>query len=538
MKILQGLSAGKWAAILTGLVLLFLLGIYSSAPQLAFDAPIVQGLLFCSIFLMVAAMFASTKKEIAFLLCLVCLDAALIFVPSSSMLHAERYHALLGPEKIEPLEAKLPHLDIQNAPLVSYDMALVAAQRRLSELPGIGSVTQVELMRKQIVNGKLVWIGILEHKRFMAWWSSNTTPGYVRVNANDVSDVELVTKVDGKPLALRYLYSGYFSDSLERHIRMNGHWTTGLGPPAYEVDDQGKPWIVVSTFDRTIGWAGEKTNGVLLVDIQSGAITEYSRTNVPEWIDRVEVPGFIADQITDRLEYVHGWLNPSKTDQLTVSGHLDLVYVDGKSRWLAGLTSTSREGGLVGFISVDTRTKEVHRHAISGVTENVAEHAVENVNPEKRYQATIALPFMVAGTPAYVMTLRDANGVARAYGIVAIGNVQHVATGDTLSAAIRSFQTRVGVNRTGTDAGEDKKATEAIAAKVNRISSEVRNGNTSYTLVLDNQPGRLFLADANLSEQLVVTRQGDQVEVTAAVGQSPVVPLSMFLNQTLTSPAK
>lgn len=528
-------SSGAIVIFLGGFIALLLAGLYYMAtPQLAFDAPIVvTTAFFFGLFLFISPFFIRGSFK------LVVVGAALIVfttIPSCSMFNASRYHALLGEEKVEPFEAQLPHLELKDAPLVSYEMALLAAQRRLSEIPGIGSVTEVTRMEKQIIQGKLTWIGFLEHKRFTAWWNKRTTPGYVRVSAHDPSDVDLITEYRGKPLALRYLDSGFFGDNIERHLRFNGYATEGLDEAIYEVDDEGKPWIVITTFDRMVGSMGQEANGVVLIDVQTGDIKRYKRNEVPEWIDRVEPSDFIKEQVKDRLEYVHGWFNPSKTDELRQSGQIDTVYANGKARFLVGLTSTSKEGGLVGFLSIDTRTKQVFRHSIAGVTEAVAQHAAENVNPEKRYAATNALPFLVAGAPAYVMTLRDSNGVARGFGIVSISDVQHVATADTLAAAARLFQTKAAVNRTAIDIGEHDKSAR-ITTKVKRISAEVRNGNTSYTLVLEGHAGRLFVADANLSEDLAVTQQGDIVDVIGADSGSRIVPLAKFSNRMLTAPA-
>lgn len=529
-------SSTTTLAVILGGFFTILLGAfyYAATPQIAFDAPIVVTFgFFLGLFLFVSPFFLKGSLKL-FLVGAVLIG--LTTVPSCSMFNAARYHALLGEEKVEPFEAQLPHLELKEAPLVSYEMALLAAQRRLSEIPGIGSVTEVTRMEKQIIQGKLTWIGFLEHKRFTAWWNKRTTPGYVRVSAHDPSDVDLITEYRGKPLALRYLNSGYFGDNIERHLRFNGFATDGLDEAIYEVDDEGKPWIVVTTFDRMVGTMGHESNGIALIDVQTGEITRYKRDDVPAWVDRVEPSDFIKEQVEDRLEFVHGWFNPSKTDELRQSGQIDTVYVNGKARYLVGLTSTSKEGGLVGFLSIDTRTKAVLRHQIGGATESVAQNAVEHVNPEKRYTATNALPFLVAGTPAYVMTLRDSNGLARAFGIVAIGDVQHVATADTLAAAARLFQTRAAVNRTAIDTGEHDKSAR-ITTKVKRINAEVRNGNTSYTLVLEGQSGRLYVADANLSEELAVTREGDIVEVVGADSGSRIVPLAKFDNQMLAAPA-
>lgn len=451
-----------------------------------------------------------------------------------SVARSASYFGLLGAEKTQSFESELPILDLKDAPLVSAEMALLAARRRLSEVQALGSVAEVRQVKKQVIHGRLTWIGLLEHRGPAAWFQQHTTPGYVLVSANDPSNVELVTAIDGKPLALRYLDSAYFADDAERHVRMSGHVTEALAGFMPEIDPQGRPYLVITSLAHRVGFFGDDAKGVLTLDVQSGEVKSYDMEHIPEWVDRVHVMEQIIEQVRDRLEYVHGWFNPSKQDELRISGRTSVIYTQGGSHYLLGLTSASREGGLVGFLSVDARTKEVVRHEIAGVVEENAAHAAENVNPEKHYTATPPLPFMVAGTPAYVMMLRDSNGVARSFGIVAIRDIQHIAVSDTLSSTVRLFQTRGSSGRTSADAGVNQNVA-TLTARVQRIAAEVRGGNTSYALILEGQRNALFVADASLSEDLSVTRDGDTVTIAAADNGSRVRPVLSFSNPTLTS---
>ncbi len=452
---------------------------------------------------------------------------------SLPMFRAEAYHALLGPEVDKDFKKSLPPIDLENAPLVSPDMAMRAAEKKLSEIPALGSQTRVGHMQKQLVNGHLVYVGFLQHRGFWAWNSQGTTPGYVRVSATNPSDVELVTQLDGKKLALRYLGSGFFGDDLERHLRFNGYATVGLTDYSSEIDDDGRPYAVVTVFNRRVGFEGKDAIGVAVVDVQTGAITYYPTADVPKWVDRVQPASFVKEQVEDRLDYVHGWMNPSHLDKLTISGDVDLVYGnDGRAYFFAGMVSTAKEGGLVGFMLIDSRTKEVTRYTLTGVTEPIAEAAAEGVFPEKHYVATNALPFMVDGVAAYVMALKDGTGIARAYGIVSISDYQKVAVADTLANASRQFESLLNRDRTQLDAAARPDEIR-LQGKVTRIGSEVRAGTTSYSLMLSNEATKLYTADVNRSEDLVVTKEGDVVEIRTLTGDQHVRPILEFKNLTM-----
>jgi hypothetical protein len=467
-------------------------------------------------------------------LCIVALLGGMVM--SMPMLHAEAYHNLLGQEKDKEFKHSLPPIDLENAPLVSSDMAMRAAEKKLSEIPALGSQTKVGHLEKQLVNGKLVYIGFLQHRGLFSWNSQGTTPGYVRVSATDPSDVELVTHLGDKKLAMRYLDSGYFGDDLERHMRFNGYATKGLKDFSPEIDDEGRPFAVVSVFERRIGFDGHDAVGVAVVDVQTGDIKYYPTADVPKWVDRVEPEAFVKEQVEDRLEYVHGWLNPSHKDKLAISGDVDLVYgKDGRAYFFAGMVSTAKEGGLVGFMLIDSRTKETTRYTLTGVTEPVARAAAEGVLPEKHYSATNALPFMVEGVPAYVMALKDSTGIARAYGIVSIADYQKVAVGDSLVDAARKFQNQLNRDRTQLDAGE-RPDEMRVKGTVTRIGSEVRTGTTNYVLMLSTSGKHLYTADINRSEDLVVTKEGDLVEIRTLSGEQHTRPILEFKNLTVQPP--
>ena len=452
---------------------------------------------------------------------------------SSDMLNASRYHALLGEEKQTDFKSSLPPLSLDETPLVSDEMAYRAAEKKLSEIPALGSVAVVGELQKQIYAGELVWVGYLEHRSLWRWLSSKTTPGYVVVSANDPSRVRLVTELDGKPLTMRYLQSGYFNTEVTRHLRLSGYYADGLTDLSPEIDDSGKPYIVATVFDRKVGFSGPDARGVVVLDVQSGDSKFYAKGSEPGWVDRVQPYHFIAKQVQDRLEFVHGWFNPSKKDQLRLSGPLDIVYAaDGRSYFFAGITSTGTDGGLVGFMMIDSKSKEVSRYALTGVVEYVAQAAAQGVNPEKAYKATNALPFMVNGSPAYVMSLRDSTGIARSYGVVSIEDYQRVAVADTLESAVRLYQTKRTIDKTGSSAETTAQLTDT-KAKVVRIGSEVRGGNTGYLLVLEGHGASLFAADVNRSEDLAVTVAGDEVQVRFLQAEQRVKAVMQFTNLTL-----
>ena len=518
----------------TGLVLsvlLFLVLYYFNNPTLAFDfAGIYAALLVAAI---PAVALSGRKLPAAALVFVAVVFGTVVFLTSAPILHANAYYKMLGKEVPANFHDALPPIDIDQAPLVSQDMALQAMQKRLSEIASLGSQVAVGTPVKQLVRDKLVWVAFLEHSGFFKWFSDGATPGYLVVSAHDPADVKLVMELGGKPLRLRYLQSGYFGDYVERHAYLSGQSTIGLTDFEPEIDDDGVPYYVGTVYEHRVGFSGSESTGIITVNAVSGEVKRYQLGTEPAWVDRIQAEEFILEQMQDRGEYVHGYINLNNEGRLRVDGVLDLVYgSDQRPYWVGGMTSKGKNNGLSGFYFVDSRTKTVRWFKVPSVSQATAAHAVENVNPEKHYTATNPLPFLVNGAPTYVMALRDVQGVSRAFGMVDMRNNQVIGVADTLNATLRSYQSKRSTNRVDAEIGTESREVTLKGAVV-RIASEFRNSQTMYYITLatdDKILGTIFTGSSDLSEELVLTRPGDKVELSYSDSNTRVVGMSKFHN--------
>ncbi|HEU4851641.1 MAG TPA: hypothetical protein VFT37_05750 [Telluria sp.] len=523
------------AAAIVGLVLSALIAwacAYLAMPTVAYD--------FAGIYLVAAFALLPLAVSVRFRgFALAGLGGALLVLAftalfsTAPMFRADSYYAMLGTEKAANFHDALPPIDIEQAPLVSQDMALQAMQKRLSEISSLGSQVKVGTPVKQLVRGKLVWVGFMEHSGFFKWFKDPSTPGYLVVSAHDPSDVSLVMELNGAPLQMRYLLSSYFGDRVERHAYMSGVHTVGLTDFEPEIDDDGRPFYVGTTFEHKVGFSGSETTGIVVVDAVNGEVKRYARGAEPAWVDRIQPEEFVREQMKDRGQYVKGFVNINDEGRMRVDGELDLVYgSDGRPYWVGGMTSKGKNNGLSGFYFVDSKTKTVRWFRLPSVSQETAAHAVENVNPEKRYTATNALPFLVNGAPTYVMALRDTQGVARAFGMVDMRNNQVIGVADTLNATLRSYQALRSTNKVSADVGTDATML-ALEGTVVRIASEFRNNQTMYYVTLQTGEGVLgtiFTGSSDLSEELVLTRPGDKVALSYADSGTRVVGMSKFRN--------
>jgi hypothetical protein len=461
------------------------------------------------------------------------LFGATVFFTTAPLVRANSYYQMLGKETTANFHDALPPIDIEQAPLVSQDMAWQAMQKRLSEIASLGSQVRVGTPVKQLVRDKLVWVAFLEHSGFFKWFADGATPGYLTVSAHDPANVQLVMELNGQPLKLRYLLSAYFGDHVERHAYLAGHATVGLTDFEPEIDDNGVPYFVGTVYEHRVGFSGSESTGIVTVNAITGEVVRYSLGAEPTWVDRIQAEEFILEQMQDRGEYVHGYINLNNEGRLRVDGNLDLVYgSDQRPYWVGGMTSKGNNNGVSGFYFVDSRTKAVRWFKVPSVSQYTAAHAAENVNPEKHYRATNPLPFLVGGAPTYVMALRDGQGVSRAFGMVDMRNNQVIGVADTLSATLRSYQSRRSTNRVAADIGTEARDV-ALTGTVVRISAEFRNNQTMYYITLasgDKTLGTIFTGSSDLSEELVLTKPGDKVHLSYSDSQTRVVGMSKFHN--------
>ncbi|WP_141213390.1 hypothetical protein [Janthinobacterium sp. PC23-8] len=511
-------------------LLLLALG-YFQAPTLGLD---FAGIYVVVLIAGLPAVALMGRKAIAALwLFLAALFGAVVFLTSAPILHANAYYKMLGAETPANFHDALPPIDIDQAPLVSQDMALQAMQKRLSEIASLGSQVAVGTPVKQLVRDKLVWVAFLEHSGFFKWFADGATPGYLVVSAHDPADVKLVMELDGKPLKMRFLQSAYFGDYVERHAYLSGNFTVGLTDFEPEIDDDGVPYYVGTVYEHRVGFSGSESSGIITVNAVTGVVKRYKMGTEPAWVDRIQAEEFILEQMQDRGEYVHGYINLNNEGRLRVDGVLDLVYgSDQRPYWVGGMTSKGQNNGLSGFYFVDSRTKVVRWFKVPSVSQATAAHAVENVNPEKHYRATNPLPFLVNGAPTYVMALRDVQGVSRAFGMVDMRNNQVIGVADTLNATLRSYQSRRSSNRLAADIGSEAREV-AIKGAVVRIAAEFRNNQTMYYLTIntgDKTLATIFTGSSDLSEELVLTKPGDQIELSYADSKTRVVGMSRFHN--------
>jgi len=455
-------------------------------------------------------------------------------IASSKMIRTKAHQQLIGKvENGDKISKHIAPISMDEIRVVDEDLAYLLGEKILGSQPALGSQVHLGEFYIQQVNKKLYWIAPLLHSGFFKWMNNKEgTAGYVMVSATNERDVKLIQNIAGKDIKIKYQPDAYFGNEIRRHIYMNGYMTSGLTDFTFEVDDTGKPFWVVTKYQKTIGFSGNNAIGVIAVDAQTGDMKEYAIKDTPKWIDRIQPIHFIEEQLNDWGELVHGYWNFSNANKLQITEDMTLVYgKDNKSYWYTGLTSVGKDESAVGFVLVDTRTKKATFYKQSGATEFAAQSSAQGKVQEKGYNASLPIPYNINNIPTYVMTLKDNGGLVKMFAMVSINDYTIVGVGNTMREALMSYKGAYNMsgNTIKPNASTDKKT---ILSTITRIQSDVKNGNSYYYFTMADYP-KIFVASSQLSNQLPITRVGDIAEISFDVDNEEVIDVSSFKNNSI-----
>ncbi|WP_333658200.1 hypothetical protein, partial [Flavobacterium sp.] len=303
----------------------------------------------------------------------------LIVIPiitSATIFHTSSYQKLIGEVKNGvKIGNHFEPISIDKLRVVDQKLAYLLGEKIIGSQPALGSQIDLGEFSIQKVNNELYWVAPLLHSGFFKWLNnSEGTPGYVMVSATNERDVRLVQTINNQPIKIKYQPNAYFQSDIHRHVYFNGYATIGLTDFTFEIDESGKPFWVITTYDKKVGFSGDDATGILVVDAQTGEIKQYSISVAPTWVDRIQPTDLIETQLNDWGEYINGYWNFSNVNKLQITEGMSLVYgKDNKSYWYTGLTSVGNDESSVGFVLVDTRTKETTFYKQSGATEYAAQ---------------------------------------------------------------------------------------------------------------------------------------------------------------------
>lgn len=481
---------------------------------------------------------ASKLAKNNFIIALILLVLVIVvpFFITTPILHASAYKNLIGEVIESEFTEDVSPVNVNDIRIVDEGMAMKLGEKKIGEIPAIGSVSQLGTFHIQSVNGELYWVAPLVHRDIIKWITNlDGTDGYVMVSATDPQDVRLVQSLDGKPIKIKYQPEAYFLQDLHRYLYLKGIVNYGMTEFTLEIDDNGRPYWVVTLYDHKVGFSGSDAVGVAILDAQTGDLNVYDIENTPKWVDRIQPESLVINQIKDWGLYVKGFINSvfSEEGVLVPTEGASLVYGnDGKSYWYTGITSSGGDESTVGFMLVDSRTKEAKLYMQTGATETAAMTSAEGKVQEKNYEATFPVMYNIYGTPTYVCALKDKAGLVKSVAFISVEDYSVLGVGDNKKDALAAYKDALESD------GEDLKFetdTDDVVLndKIQRISADVQGGATTYYFTLQDNSKFIFKGTSKVSNELPLTNVGDNVVVTYTKTDATTINITKFENNSI-----
>ncbi len=453
--------------------------------------------------------YLKNSKYFKYILLSMLLIIGITFFTTSKIFHAKSYANLIGTVSA-PIDFSedFDAIDTDtNLPIIDNALASILGDKEFGKHGSLGSEFHVGTFHDLSVNSNLVAVAPLEYNGLFKWLGNKEgTPGYVMV---DKYTGEVEIKTDSR---LKYTKSAYFSKDLKRHIYLNGENAKNyiLTDFALELDDQFNPYYVISALSPTIGFGGKDVKMVYTVNPTNGEIKSYKVNEVPEWVDTVYPENLVIDQLNNWGKYQNGFLNSvfGQKNVIQTTDGSRRVYNDNSVYHYTGLTSIANDEATIGFVFVNTKTKEVSQYSTSGATENAARSSAEGMVQNYGYTATFPIPMNVHNQPTFFITLKDDKMLIKQYAFVNISDFSKVGIGDTISNALIDYSNKLLGNIAINPESDNF---ETVTGKVVRISDVIISGETYYYILLDD--GKIYSARFNLDNFLIVTTIGDEVEI-------------------------
>ncbi len=434
---------------------------------------------------------------------------------------------------VEQVGEPVAVMDTDHIRLVPIENARWKAQKVVGNL---GTGFEVGNLSIQMVDGKLYWVAPLEFRGFFKWMSFKEAPGFVVVNGEDPdAPAELMSS------KFVYTPSAFFNKDLARHIYSERNDILLL-EPSLELDDQFKPWYVMSVGVPTVGKTGVKVTGVVMVDPADGSMQNYELQDIPAWVDQV-IPEYLAEQHNYWFgRYVHGFWNsvfsqrdvhiPTEwEDEIDVFG---VIGADSRFYWFTGHTSPSTEDdSLMGYTMMDARTGKIsyYVNAAGFFNEAAAVSSVDAaVSNFGGWHGAQPLLYNLYGSESYVVPVLSENNKLQAVGIV------NAKTGQTIVKPTKAEALLVYRQYLGSGLGEaiptQTGDLKTLEGQVLRAGSATVGGNTLFYFTIDGSE-RIFTANSSIGSEVALTRVGDTVRVGYLDTSEATVPLSTLENLTL-----
>lgn len=409
-------------------------------------------------------------------------------------------------------ETDFPSMDESSIPMMDRDTAQRLGDRRIGSMSELVSqFVPAETYTQINIDNNPYRVTPLQYASFVRWFNNRSEgiPNYLKVDM-----VSGAVEVEDLEENIKYSDSEVLNRNVKRHLRFR-YPTTLFENPSFEVDDDGHPYYIATTYENAFWFRQLEPTGLIILDAVTGETEDYDLGNMPSWVDRVYSANLILEQLNYRGQYSDGFLNSvfAKRGVTRTTDGYNYIPMNDDVYLYTGVTSINRDASNIGFYLVNLRTKAAEYYPVTSADEFSAMDSAEGSLQQMRFTSMFPLLISLNERPYYISSLKDDSGLVRSYALVDAQDYQRVITSETVDGLIAQLNGRSVSDSEGDDLDEivemDEEALTFIEGQVENISQAVVSGNTIYYFMID---GSIYKADITLHDSLPFVEEGQAVE--------------------------
>lgn len=427
---------------------------------------------------------------------------------SSPILRASAYRELLDVQTGD-FANDIHEVDYSQIPILDKDSAARLAEREMGSMVDMVSQYEVSPYFNQInYQGKPVRVTPLQYGDLIKWFTNRGTgiPAYIKIDMT-TQDVDLIKLEEG----IKISPFEHFGRNLHRYIRFR-YPTAMIHSYNFEISEDGVPYWICSVEDKTIGlFGGTDIKGAIIVNAATGEHTYYDVADVPTWVDKVYDSALLVEQYDYYGTLINGFINSvfgQRGCLMSTEGY-NYIALDDDVWVYTGVTSIGGDESNVGFVLMNSRTKETKYYQISGAKEVSAMSSAEGQVQHLNYVATFPILLNIADEPTYFLSLKDNAGLVKKYAMVNIQKYQIVAIGDTVAECEKVYRNLMAGSGIET---VDPSEAQTITGAITMLRDIVSDGSTYFYLMLEGSDA-LFEAKAAEHLELLQKQVGSEATV-------------------------
>ena len=422
--------------------------------------------------------FKSSTVSVVTKVILGVIGVLIVYLIGTSIVFSPFFNAKASANRItidEVSLSEIPEYSFNTTAIIDRSSASKLGDKVMGEMPDLvsqflvsGEYSQISYKEGTYRVTHLAYDGFIKYVKNM----SKGIPGYIIVNTTTG-----LTELKRLEKGMKYVPSAYFFDNLYRKLRIS-HPFDIFGSPTFEIDEEGNPYYVCTTYTYRGISSLRKVTGVVLFDPVTGESEKYSIEDAPSWIDRIYPEDLVIAELDDNGKYKSGFINSiiGQEGVIQTSEGYNYISKDGDIWLYTGMTSIISDESNIGFCLVNLRTHRAEYIATSGADEYSVMRSAEGEVLNYGYTATFPVLVNIDNSPMYILSLKDSAGLVKMYAMVDARDYQQVYTVKASNDAKTSIEELIEI-ATGKSAGEVVEGLEQVIY-VDSMDRLVIEGNT------------------------------------------------------------